>query len=152
MPRPTQPARTMQDDKHDEEAPEEAWWRESSFELRRGLDVEDEPEATIPGELFDELIQQRSRQAPRDAYERLRMYTVYAVNHVRCRAAIFDQDSRLTVIEWIGGCRPDIGDSVSGSFDTSRIVRLLNVTKDCVIDALVRATGCDPGSAEALLA
>jgi hypothetical protein len=80
------------------------------------------------------------------------MYTVYAVNHVRCRAAIFDQNSRLTIIEWVGGCRPDVGDSVSGSFDTSRIVRLLNVTKDCVIDALVRATGCDPGSAEALLA
>ena len=109
-------------------------------------------EATIPGELFDELIQQRTSPGTRDAYALLRMYTVYAVNHVRCRAAIFDQDSRLTIIEWVGGCRPDVGDSVRGSFDTSRIVRLLNVTKDCVIDALVRATGCDPGSAEALLA
>ena len=142
----------MQKNPHDEEASEQAWWGESSFDLRRGLDVEDEPQTTIPGELFDDLIQQRSRQAPGDAYALLRMYTVYAVNHVRCRAAIFDQNSRLTIIEWVGGCRPDVGDSVSGSFDTSRIVRLLNVTKDCVIDALVRATGCDPGSAEALLA
>jgi hypothetical protein len=142
----------MQNDPHEEEATEQAWWRESSFDLRRGLDVEDESQTTIPGELFDELVKQRSRHAVADAYALIRMYTVFAVNHARCRAAIFDQDSRLTIIEWIGGCRPEVGDSVSGSFDSSRIVRLLNVTKDCVIDALVRATGCDAGSAEALLA
>jgi hypothetical protein len=80
------------------------------------------------------------------------MYTVLAVNHSRCRAAIcFPDAHRVTVIEWVGGCRPDVGDLVSGSFDVSHLVCLRNITKDCTIDALVRASGCDAASAVVLL-
>jgi hypothetical protein len=32
------------------------WWRQSSFDLQRGLEVNEEPIDTIPAELFDELF------------------------------------------------------------------------------------------------
>ena len=40
------------------EAPDR-WWRESSFDLRQGLDVREED--TIPGELLDELFRPKKR-------------------------------------------------------------------------------------------
>ena len=59
----------MQND-NDEDVPaaedeaDQAWWRESSFDLRRGLDVQDDWEATIPGELLDELVRQERQPPP----------------------------------------------------------------------------------------
>jgi hypothetical protein len=135
----------------DDSREEPLWWRESSFDLRRGLEVEDASESTIPGELLDELVQQERRAAPADAAGS-RLLTVLAVNPARRRAAIFEDESRVTIIEWVGGCKPEVGDAVRGVFDSSRIVRLLNLTRDCVMEALVRSTGAEPGSAEALLA
>jgi hypothetical protein len=32
------------------------WWRQSSFDLHRGLDVSEDPIDTIPAELLDELF------------------------------------------------------------------------------------------------
>ena len=32
------------------------WWRQSSFDLHRGLDVTEDAVDTIPAELFDELF------------------------------------------------------------------------------------------------
>jgi hypothetical protein len=32
------------------------WWYESSYDLRNGLEVNDEGDDTVPGDLFDELF------------------------------------------------------------------------------------------------
>ena len=104
----------------DDSREEPLWWRESSFDLRRGLEVEDASESTIPGELLDELVQQERRAAPADAAGS-RLLTVLAVNPARRRAAIFEDESRVTIIEWVGGCRPGnlVTNSFSGALRTS---------------------------------
>jgi len=32
------------------------WWRESSYELKHGLDVDEDVSDTVPGDLLDELF------------------------------------------------------------------------------------------------
>ena len=36
--------------------PVDRWWHESSYDLRRGLDVNDDFGETVPGDLLDELF------------------------------------------------------------------------------------------------
>jgi hypothetical protein len=55
-PKPAAPG-TTGDTRTDADEPVEApdkWWRESSFDLRHGLEVREED--TIPGQLLDELF------------------------------------------------------------------------------------------------
>jgi hypothetical protein len=54
---PKPPASPSDDARPDDDEPADApdrWWRESSYDLRHGLDVREED--TIPGQLLDELF------------------------------------------------------------------------------------------------
>jgi hypothetical protein len=39
------------------EGKRDRWWYESSYDLRRGLDVDDTVASTMPGDLIDQLFQ-----------------------------------------------------------------------------------------------
>lgn len=41
---------------HVDAAKVDRWWYESSYDLRNGLEVNDEGDDTVPGDLFDELF------------------------------------------------------------------------------------------------
>ncbi|MGE5117855.1 MAG: hypothetical protein ACM3N6_15335 [Betaproteobacteria bacterium] len=123
----------------------EAWWKESSFDLQRGLDVEHD--GTVPASLSDVLCGSPTATPPAPRAT----FTVVAVNRARRQAAIVEHGSKAALIEWFAGCRPEEGDTLSGLLKESRIVRMFNLTRDCTIDAVVQATGMDPGAVHALL-